>query len=346
MEPQSPNTEPINTNSNPGAFGQSAPTDHSTQPSTQNSHPVHNSPQTTHNQQPVVEAPIPNPGATHSSLASQNNTQVNHNYQSNPFLVTITGLIDIIKPNPGASLLVAIACIPLIILAIFGMVIVSKLVPILSILIGLAGFLLFLPFLTGAYSALAVSSMRGEKIKTMEAYKVSVSKIMTTTGVVILSFLIILVGLILFIVPGIIFAAWFSLATLAVFDEDLGAIAAMKRSKELVSGHVMEIIGAVFASSLIGGGSSSGGGLLTPIIGFAPLVGRYKQLKDLKTSGAPKPPVHWLNYLVVVLVAALFVIFVPLVIMSSKNTQDRLNDYNQIDSSNSFDDTDLDIQTN
>ncbi len=251
-----------------------------------------------------------------------------------------------IKPNPATSLLVVIACIPLIIIGVFGTVLVGLVVPILSILIGLAGFLLFLPFLAGAYSALAVSSMRGEKIKTMEAYKVSVSKIMTTTGVVILSFLIILIGLILFIVPGIIFAAWFSLATLAVFDEDLGAIAAMKRSKELVSGHVMEVIGAVFASSLIGGGSSSGGGLLTPIIGFAPLVGRYKQLKDLKTSGAPKPAVHWLNYLVVVLIAALFVIFVPLVIMSSKNTQDRLNDYNQIDSSNSFDDTDLDIQTN
>ncbi len=264
---------------------------------------------------------------------------VSSNYESNPFKVSITGLLTILKTNPMPAILIGLVLI----LAMVGLgiifAILSKAMPVVSTVIMLGGLVLVLPVIVGAYSSLAVSSMKGETKKTGEMYNDAFKKIVPIIAAFILIGFVVTIGLILLIIPGIIFAAWFSLTFIAMFDENLGAIDSMKRSKELVSGHVIEMIGAMFAGSVLSGGtSSSGGGLLSPAISLAPMIGRYEQLKDLKARGVTKPKVHWLNYLVFIVIAAVIVliglitasIFNSINNLSNKKSDPyyQLNDYN------------------
>lgn len=260
-------------------------------------------------------------------------------YESNPFKVSITGLLTILKTNPMPAILIGLVLI----LAMVGLgiayAILGMAMPTITAFLMIGGMVLVLPVIVGAYSSLAVSSMKGESKKTGEMYNDAFKKIVPIIAAFILIGFVVTLGLILLIIPGIIFAAWFSLTFIAMFDENLGAIDSMKRSKELVSGHVIEMIGAMFAGSVLSGGTSStGGGLLSPAISLAPMVGRYEQLKDLKASGATKPKVHWLNYLVFIVIAAVIVliglitasIFNNIRNLSNKNADPsyQLNNYN------------------
>ena len=92
----------------------------------------------------------------------------------------------------------------------------------------------------------------------------------------------------------ILIGAWLSLAAYIVIDQDSEPVAALKRSKFLVTEHVWETLAL---NSLVGTflGILMGGS--TPI--------RYLQLKDLKDNGGEKPPIHWANWLAIVLSFAL-----------------------------------------
>ncbi len=94
----------------------------------------------------------------------------------------------------------------------------------------------------------------------------------------LLAGLIIGLGFILLIIPGIIFSAWYVFAGLIVILEDLKGMAALRKSKEYVKGHVWEvivrwlfivflaiIIGAV-PSGILSGNSRVAGNLYTSII--------------------------------------------------------------------------------
>ena len=232
-------------------------------------------------------------------------------YESNPFLVSITGLMTMLKVNPIPSLLLGI----LLLLIAFGAMFASfilVLIPIIGWLAILAVMLAIAPFIIGAYHSLAISSMRGESRKTEEFINDAFKKLWPALGATVLIFLAVVGGLILFIVPGIIFAAWFSLTFFVMFDENLGAVESMKRSKSLVKEHVFEVIGAYLAGGLISGASLGGGaGLLSPILSIAPMAGRYEQLKALKASDAPKPELHWMN----ILVTGVYGLFVAAVVL-------------------------------
>jgi hypothetical protein len=69
--------------------------------------------------------------------------------------------------------------------------------------------------------------------------------------------LIILVGFLLLIVPGIIFAVWYSLVGIVVIVENIKYMQALTRSKELVKGHTGEVlvrwvVGGLLAILIIG----------------------------------------------------------------------------------------------
>jgi hypothetical protein len=272
---------------------------------------------------PTQAAPAPAP---HHASASH------VPYESNPFRVSITGLVTILKTNPMAAILLMLVLALLIIGGYLIVLLMAVIAPILGILLGIAMVVCLMPVLLGSFAALGVSSMKGQTEKTMTFIKQATSKILPLLGAGILTYLIIVLGLLLFVVPGLIFMSWFSLTFFVMFDEGLGAIASMKRSKELAKGHTFEILGALFAGSLLSGGSSSGGGgLLSQAISMGPLIGRYEQLKALKASGAPKPKVHWLNYFLVlavpVLVAVLFVLIMVSALQSS-DSKKSTNDFN------------------
>ena len=127
--------------------------------------------------------------------------------------------------------------------------------------------------------------------------------------------LIVLLGLILLVIPGLVFLTWFALAAPAIVVERRGVFAAMTRSRELVSGNgwrvfgvivvtflVLLVVGTVFdriataASDNFGGhtfASLVGSVLTAPLLSLAVSV-LYFQLRDIQqgTSGlaGPAPP--------------------------------------------------------
>jgi hypothetical protein len=155
------------------------------------------------------------------------------------------------------------------------------------------------------FAVIMLASARGEKLTFQQAWAYVNSHGWRVLGVSVLGGLAIIGGLILLIIPGLIFAAWFSLAPYVVLEEDAKPIEALKRSKDLVSGHVIEMWGAfglTSAASVV----LSVIPVLGPIVAFvlavlyAPATAiRYLQLKELKASGKPAPPIDPWNYVVI-----------------------------------------------
>ena len=215
-------------------------------------------------------------------------------YDSNPFIATLSALAKVITVNPFSALLIVLTFVGVvvglfIIVGILGAVLgkAGVLAPILIVLI----YLFAVPTLTGALASLYLHSAEDKKLGTFELIQLGISKMFPLLGLIILTGLVVGLGFLLFIIPGLIFAAWFSLSVYAMMDENLGPIAAMKRSKSLVKGHVWEIFGSMFSTSLLGSS-----GLLAPAVASSGLGARYTQLTALKASGQPSPKVHWTNY--------------------------------------------------
>ncbi len=266
-------------------------------------------------------------------------------YISNPFLNAARGLVAILKSNPVPVMLAGLWFIVGYIGFIILVAISRKVLPVpLTLLFSLIGFIVAWMVIYGAYIDIAARSAADEAITTKQAFSKGFKKTLPLLALTILSGLAITFGLILLIIPGVIILARISLAPLAMFEENLGVIASMKRSAELTKGHVNEMLGALFATMLMGSQ-----GLLIGAISLAPLVGRYHDLKALKESGAPKPKVHWLNYsylLLIVFIALYFLLVASSIAQlskSKKETELKLNStpsyqyqYNS-DSSTNFD---------
>jgi hypothetical protein len=99
------------------------------------------------------------------------------------------------------------------------------------------------------YSAMVLSIKNGTKMAESLAngFKKSLSYIFIS----IMTALAVLGGFLLLIIPGIIFAMWFSFSTFALLFEDKKGTVAMKRSKDLVSGRFVAIFWRLFAFGLV-----------------------------------------------------------------------------------------------
>lgn len=78
----------------------------------------------------------------------------------------------------------------------------------------------------------------GRSVTAFEAIKDSFRKLGPLIGTWILMYLAIFGGLILFIIPGILFALWFALSQHVVVIEGIAGRAALSRSKKLVRNHL------------------------------------------------------------------------------------------------------------
>jgi hypothetical protein len=87
----------------------------------------------------------------------------------------------------------------------------------------------------------------GHELTVGQAYRSVLPKLLTLVGASLLVGLIFGVGLIMCVVPGIIFGLWLALTTPAIVVENKRAIAGMSRSKALASGN----LGKVFAVGLL-----------------------------------------------------------------------------------------------
>jgi len=116
------------------------------------------------------------------------------------------------------------------------------------------------------------------------------------------------VGFLLFIVPGIIWATWYSLTPFFMIEEGLGTGEAMARSKAIVKERFWDVLGVLSTLQLFSLVQ------IIPIIGviasfgFALLYGpaaaiRYITLKEYVDEGKSFPPVSEWNYVPLILVA-------------------------------------------
>jgi hypothetical protein len=118
------------------------------------------------------------------------------------------------------------------------------------------------------------------------------------------------------------FAGRLGLAVSALVTEDLTIRAALRRSWQLSRGHVVEILGSMYGSVLLGTS-----GLLA--VNYVPSAafGRYRQLVSLTSPEAEKAKIHWLNWLFViifpVLGAIILTIYVSIVVTAVNQMQNQ-----------------------
>jgi hypothetical protein len=270
-------------------------------------------------QPPIAQPPVAPPDAGSDSAAS---------YISNPFAL-IAPSIKAIKVNIGAVLAVVAAVVVVMIAAVmlgFGATFFGR-TSTGATGLGLASILLFILLLVALIALVAymyivfLASAKGEKITVIAAAKQSPQYALRIIGISLLTVLAVIGGFLLLIIPGLIFLAWFSLAPYVAINENLGVMASMSRSKQLVKGHVIEMLG------LFGLGSAVSLLQLIPIIGplasallnivVAPAAAiRYLQLLALQSSGTPAPSIHPANYAAIVLA----IIATPLVASQQNRT--------------------------
>lgn len=151
----------------------------------------------------------------------------------------------------GIIILPLVAWLPLIFLPIESKLFVYQLSKEAVLLPWVLRFLIFvLPFFTLIFFLIAVLLSlwsgvallyaiieRQQKIGIKESYAKGWHKIISYFWISLLVGLITVVGFLLFIIPGIIFAIWFSLATYVLVTENLTGMKALSRSKQLVKGN-------------------------------------------------------------------------------------------------------------
>ena len=103
-------------------------------------------------------------------------------------------------------------------------------------------FLLVLPLTNAAIVDAVAKLYLGKPTSAMESIKAGLSKMLPLIGTSILMGLAIFGGLILLVIPGILFAFWFSLSTHVVVVEGISGPAALGRSRRLVSGNIGTMI--------------------------------------------------------------------------------------------------------
>jgi hypothetical protein len=111
----------------------------------------------------------------------------------------------------------------------------------------LINFLVVLP-LTDAALIYAIANCYLDKpIGVGSAFRRALRIILPLIGTWILTYLVVMLGLILLIIPGIIFALWYSLISRVVVIEGVSGTTAMSRSKKLMKGN----IGTAFALGVV-----------------------------------------------------------------------------------------------
>jgi hypothetical protein len=290
--------------------------------------------------QPVISSPnsletqthtFNNTGVSQSAVPIEpakkhhSNNHKNNEYNSNPFVVAGKGLGSALVENPTSSIFIslipslvilpAIIAIGLlfIVLSLTGGAIGALLAGIVS-LVFLISFLILVLRVTAGSINILLKSINGKKISIKEAIgSESSGRLLSLFGVYLLSSLAVIFGFLLFIIPGIYLLARLSLAPVIVYAEDKKAIDSLKRSMALTKGHVFEMLGAITAQSML-----SGNGLLSLVGASSGTAKRYTELATAEKSGIKETgQVHWLNYVLPILLALFIAPYIALSVLSA-----------------------------
>lgn len=169
--------------------------------------------------------------------------------------------------------------------------------------IGFASFAAFLilALLAGpAFAIILLAAVDNQKVALKPTLAQARKFIWRALGISVLTALAILGGYLLFVIPGFIFSAWFSLSLYALVKEDLGVMASMKRSRELVRGRVFEVWSVSTLPALVYIVPFLGGllNVVLSIVLIPAMALRYQLLTS--TTAENRPGVHWSNYAIVI----------------------------------------------
>jgi hypothetical protein len=104
---------------------------------------------------------------------------------------------------------------------------------------------------TGAVTRAAAAAVAGEDLGVGRSYRSAARRLWPLLGVVVLTWLLTMVGLLLFVVPGVIVAVLLSVSVPAQVVEGTGARRALLRSWSLVGGHWWHTFGTVLLTWLL-----------------------------------------------------------------------------------------------
>lgn len=129
-----------------------------------------------------------------------------------------------------------------------------------AVIAGVVGFLITI-FLSVVGKVLASGALLrsvseyylGKDVTVGEAYRYVLPKLGTLIWAGFLVGVVIIIGYLLLVVPGIIFSLWFTLVTPAIVLENLRASEGMSRSKALASGNLGKIFGTLLVVTIIAG---------------------------------------------------------------------------------------------
>lgn len=113
---------------------------------------------------------------------------------------------------------------------------------------------LFIGFFVSIALILTINTLlKKEKIDLKTIYNLSYSKILSYLWVSILAGLVVFCGIILLVIPGIIFAVWFSFSIYLLILEGIKGTKALSASKNLVKGYFWPVLWRWFASYFVYG---------------------------------------------------------------------------------------------
>lgn len=274
---------------------------------------------------PMPQAPIPTPPAAPAAppaappptgtTPGAPTLPTTPEYNSNPFRLVMHSLGQILTHNG----FVALQLSALSLLIGFGGTLLAELIggllgrfsSILGVIVLVGLFLVIAYFqlmINAGMIKLFTSSAEGKADSWRNFLSQGRPYALRLVGLTIVMMFGLALGFLLLIIPGLILLSRWIMAPYVMVDQDLGVMAALGESNRLAKGHFAEILGGAVAGLLLSGYS-----LMSAFIAPAVLVGRYHEIRELKTSGAPKPRTHWMNWLLIL--GPLLVILVPLVLV-------------------------------
>jgi hypothetical protein len=135
-------------------------------------------------------------------------------------------------------------------------------VVVLATLLGVLG----LAVVAGAVTRAAVAAAGGEDLGIRRSYRFAVGRVGPLLAVLVLTWLLVAIGLLLLVVPGVVIGVQLAVAVPALVAEGLGPGKALARSGRLVRGHWWHTFGTLLATWLLLGLAvnlvdNAGGGL-------------------------------------------------------------------------------------
>lgn len=106
-------------------------------------------------------------------------------------------------------------------------------------------------FLGMGLFAFSLSLVRGQQTSVSQLFSQSASKLLRTLGATILYYIMVLVGCLFLVIPGIYLALRFMYFQAAIVDKDLGVIDSLKYSSQLTRDNKLNMFGLVIACCLI-----------------------------------------------------------------------------------------------